>query len=246
MRLPPATKLLPWAGAALLTGVAIASLIAARTYYIEAKVARVATAAPPSISYPVGWDQAQAQVLIVGDSRVARWRPRPEVSGVAFALAGVGGETSRELAARIGDTVEQAAPDVVVISTGINDLVAASLAAKQAPAIMAELASNIAKAGMTAKAAEAETIYMTILRPADPGLMRRAFAWSDRIHDLVRSTNREILALAASDGASAIDADKLFPGDGALPDAFSEDALHWTPAAYEVLNRALAEKLAPR
>lgn len=241
MRRARAVSCAGWIVAALALAALALFAFESRDSYVGAKVA--AALPPPAARVPADWSDASARLLIVGDSRVARWRPLPAPAGFAVAMSGVGGETSRALAARFSALLAETKPDRVAIQTGVNDLVAASLAPEAAAAILGGLHRNLARTVQDARAAGVEPILFTIVRPAAPGLARRVFAWSDDIHDYVRAANRDIRALAAAEDVAVIDADALFPGEGALPPAFAVDALHFAPAAYAALNRALAELL---
>lgn len=216
----------------------------------EARIAAlVAAALPPAAPGPSARPEAPAalgvrRILLLGDSRVKRWDPPPTLPpGTELLLRGVGGETSRGLLARLPDELA-AKPDLVILATGINDLVAAGLAPAAEAAIGTALLANLAAAAAAAQAAGARVLLLTIPRPAAPSPARRLLLWSDRIPALVAAANGGIRALAAPPGLAVLDADAaLAPGPGPLPDALAADTLHLSAAGYGALNALLHGKI---
>jgi lysophospholipase L1-like esterase len=218
---------------------------ALRRAEIELRLARTLETAPAALraAAPPAWPDGAVRVLVAGDSRVAHWAPRPEIPGHAVVLSGIGGETAAELRRRLERDLPAHAPDRLVVATGINDLVAASLSPGAAEAVLAALLGHLAAIAALGRAAGAEVTLATILQPARPDTVRRLLFWSGDVRALVRRANDGIRALAAREGLGLLDADAaLGAGPGApLPAALATDTLHLDAAAYARLNLLLAE-----
>ncbi len=236
-------------GALLLLAVLVAAGFGwvLRANYVDAKVAAVTD--PPDL--PVGptpvSDASMAgspRILIVGDSRVGRWADHPKQEGAVFFMRGAGGETSAGGLKRIQEELNRFRPDVVVVMTGVNDLVAASLKPEMAASIERDLVANIMKIAEAAKAGGADPIVATIVPPAEPDWIRKTILWSDAIWDAVRTANREIVRQAAEKDLRLIDlAGAVDAGSAPLAAEFSEDTLHWNGKMYRRLNGVFLKEL---
>ena len=238
----------------ILGAVALLAVLAAgiygwslRTNYVAGKLAAVTD--PPDL--PVGPTPASAastagapRILVVGDSRVGQWLDRPQREGAVFFMRGAGGETSAGGLRRIQDEMNRFRPDVLLVMTGINDLVAASLNPEMAVSIERDLVANLIKMAKAAAKGGAEPIVATVIPPADPDWVRRTFFWSDAIWEATRRANAEIMRQAAENGLRVIDlASAVDAASGPLAGHFSEDTLHWNAAMYARLNEVLVREL---
>ena len=194
------------------------------------------------------WPEDARRVVFAGDSRIARW-PLPDApEGVAFANRGVGGETSAQLLARFDDLMTRTTPDVLVLSIGINDLVAASLDPGLSEQIKSGLERHLNSLISNTKNSSYNLIMTTILHPADPGILRRYTAWSDDIHAEVAAVNRAILALADPPDVQVLDLNAVLdvPEGGPLAAEYAADALHPNARAYARLSAALLNEVSFR
>lgn len=234
-----------WAVALIACALIVVMAGKMRGLYIKEKAAG-AQFGPAILPRPApGWAGPGEGVLLIGDSRVAQWAPLPEAPGLSFAVSGIGGETASGLGARFAGSALGLTPPPgrIVIAAGINDLVAISLSGR-GEAALDQLAARLGALAEQAAGQGIPVSLMTVIRPADPGMLRRQFAWDDRIQTLVAGANRRIRALADPPRITVIDADALLaPEDGPLPARFATDALHFTPQAYEALNAGLVEAL---
>lgn len=210
---------------------------------VQSDPTRSATVLPP------GWDLPAQRVLLVGDSRIRRWTDFPEPAGVIFAKSGIGGETSGQLERRFAQDALDIAPvpDDIIIATGINDLVAASLHPQFGAEFQADVVRQLVRRIETfvdeAQARGIEVSVATIIQPAAPDLLRRMTFWDDSLFALVRDANVQINEMAARRDIDVIDFNGILGGgDGPLPDVYSDDTLHFSPAAYDALNASLIEK----
>lgn len=218
-----------------------------RANYVAAKLAFVTD----PLDLPVGPTPESAAVrsghprmLVIGDSRVARWIDTPRHGDTVFFMRGAGGETSAGALRRIERELSLFKPDIVLVMTGINDLVAAAVNPDAAPSIEAGLVSNIIELADFARGAGAAAYVATIIPPAKPDLLRRIFVWSDGIWDATREANGEITDLATEKGFRVIDlAAAVDAVSEPLDDALSVDTLHWNAEMYRRLNTVLMTEI---
>lgn len=200
---------------------------------------------------PENWNSAPRRVLLVGDSRVRRWTTLPAAPGIAFGKSGVGGETVGQLERRFAGNVLELtpAPQELVIAIGVNDLVAASLYARWGEGfqtgVITEMMARLEGLVDAARARGIEVRLATIIQAAEPDLLRRLTFWDDSLPPLIDEANAAIAALASELGLEVVDFNALLDGgSGPLPGAYAVDTLHFSPAAYEVLNAGLLEAFA--
>lgn len=190
------------------------------------------------------WPADTKRVVFAGDSRIADW-PLPDSDGVTLLNRGIGGETSSQLAARLSDLLSQTKPDHLVLSIGINDLVAASLEPTLAGRITSRLDTNLNAMINNSNLTANSLIITTVLHPGKPSLLRRAIAWNDDIHTSVERTNDKILALSNPPHIQIFDMNAALnvPKGGPLAPEYTADALHPNAKAYARLSEALLNEV---
>ncbi|MEO7773848.1 MAG: GDSL-type esterase/lipase family protein [Steroidobacteraceae bacterium] len=229
--------------AAALLAVAAGASLMARHYYLQRAELRL----NPANLEPFSGDNSALparsgpRIIFFGDSRVNGWTPRPELAGVESIWRGIDGETTAQMKYRFDSDVVDLGPSAVVIEAGINDLIAGA-ALRRLPQATAAAAENLATMARKAVAAGANVHLMTVVRPGRPPLLRR-IVWSDDIYDAVTDLNARLHSLRI-DGVTILDADMLLAGNGReLRREYAADTLHFTPSAYQRLNRQLAAVL---
>jgi lysophospholipase L1-like esterase len=181
------------------------------------------------------------RVVMIGDSRIEGWQPKPVLPGSEIVWRGIGGETTAQLVYRYERDTRGIDASIVVIQSGINDLVAGIALGK------GDIAVDIAYRNLQAMIDSstrlgAEVIVVAVVPPASPPLLRR-LVWSDSIYGLVAELNARLRKLA-DPHVRVLAADQLLCGPSdRLPGRFAADTLHFKPAAYEVLNGALGREI---
>lgn len=235
-----------WYGWVLAGALAVVSgvlLLQVRAEHVKGKLVAALGGTGAAQGGAYDWPDKMRRILLVGGSRIADW-PLPEApDGYHIIKRGRGGETSLQLAARLPQLLALLKPDVVVVSTGMNDLVAAALSPAQAPHIEAELLNNLDRITGQISQAGAEPVLSTIVQPARPKILRRILAWNSDIHSAVHRINTELLTRAKA-GLRLLDTNAtLNAGQGPLEPRFAQDTLHFNPAAYVRLSDALVQEL---
>ena len=113
------------------------------------------------------------RVIFIGDSRIARWPTAALDDRWQVVNRGIAGETAAQLRQRFSTDALALEPDLLVIETGINDLVAASflddaskhLIARKTTETLLQLVSSAASSG-------AHPYLLTIIPPARPDFWR--------------------------------------------------------------------------
>ena len=223
--------------------------ISARNCYIERKLAAV----EPVFTHHFSEQNAAVNVtgdhplvVLVGDSRIAQWNPPPHLDGYDLVNRGIGGETTAQMIHRFDTDVLALKPKVVVIQSGINDLVAAGLASPAAAARYRDnVVANLSGVADRAKSAGITVILLTIILPAEPGVLRR-LVWSDRIPALVLEVNRKLALLDAPPRVHVVDSQRVLQtAAGAWKPDVMRDTLHLGSAGYLELDKALEAILMP-
>lgn len=198
--------------------------------------------------FSAGWDTNPNRVLLVGDSRIKQWTHLPTTTEFVFGKSGVGGETVGQLERRFSKDVLDLTPvpKDIIIAIGVNDLVAGSLhthfGVKFQNDLIAQMRNRISGMIDQAQTKGITVNLTTIIQAAEPDLVRRYMFWDDSLFDLITRTNQELVELAAEKGVRMLDFNTVLNGaDGPLPVRYAADTLHFTPAAYEVLNVYLQE-----
>lgn len=230
--------------AALLALALAGMIVTARGIYAEGKLAATAVS-EATLRLTPNWNSAPNRVLVIGDSRVARWRPGAPAAGSALATSGVGGETSAQLLARWRAGAQRPAGATLLILTGVNDLVAADLNPHKAPAIEAALARNVLTIAAEARAAGMVPVIGAVGQAARVDWGRRLLGWSGGLNRRIDRANAGLRtqARAAGHGWFDVNAALGVGDDRIMPPRHALDTLHWTDAAYRALESALAERL---
>jgi len=182
-------------------------------------------------------------LILFGDSRVAQWRPKPEISGYHVINHGIAGETTEQMKYRFQKDVLDLKPKVVFIQAGINDLVAAVSLVDKEKIILDNLKNNIKYFVQQANDTGVRVILSTIIRPASPPWYRR-MVWSNRISSMVVETNKFIRYFAGYDNTEVLDVDMILtPTQDPLSSRFAADTLHFKQTVYEVINTELLKVL---
>jgi len=183
----------------------------------------------------------EPRVVMIGDSRIVEWQSQPPLLDLELVWRGIGGETTAQLLHRFAADTHGIGARVVVIQSGINDLVlGTSLGEGRSAADRAF--RNLQTMVELSAGSGTEVILLTVVPPASPTLLRR-LVWSDSIYALVADFNRRLHTLSGP-LVRILEADRILcRGAERLPPQLARDTLHFLPAAYEMLNRELSVQL---
>ncbi len=220
---------------------------AARHEWIERKIA--ALTAPPRRSFsqenaalpPKG---GRERVVMIGDSNIARW-PVEQLGGRRqFVNRGVGGETVGQVAQRFDVDALALDPDVIVITAGANDLVAADFLAPPARrAVIDRTVETLERLSRRAVERGIVVLLATLPPPSRPDLWRLP-VWRESLRDSFAEVNARLRRDGEGSGVDLVDfSAALGAGDRQTPDGFRVDTLHLNAAGYAKLSSALDRAL---
>ena len=230
--------------AAIGTAILVALAVALTVFSYRAR--KLAILEPYPLETRLAWSgasDAPCTLLMVGDSHVARWRTPPP-SRWRVARAGFPGEAAGNIAAAMPAAVRASAPDAVLIAAGTNDASAAALLWEGSSDQLDRSAAALERMVAVAHDGGArQVLVMTLVPPRSPQLWRRLI-YGERQAGALTGLSQRIVAAAAKSGAEVLDANALArDAKGAFRPELRADALHWSPAGYEVLSAALWERL---
>jgi lysophospholipase L1-like esterase len=227
--------------------IALSAVIMIRTSWIRTKIA--ALSSPPSADYtddnrrlpPKG---RKFRVVLIGDSRIARWPTAGMNDRLELINRGIGGETLAQMAHRFHRDAVALEPDVIAIQSGVNDLVAATFMDDVAGhAVIRQTAPTLLRLAQEGAASGALVLLTTIIPAARPELLRLP-VWNESLRAAVAEVNGQLRHSVLPDHVNLLDlADALAGGDHRLPDKFRLDALHLNQAGYKQLNGLLLQSV---
>lgn len=236
------------AGILLLAAIALSAAIVIRTSWIKSKIA--ALSSPPSADYAEANNRLPSKskklrVVLIGDSRVSRWPTAAMSDRIEAINRGIGGETLAQMAHRFQRDAVALKPDVIVIQSGANDLVASTFMDDAAGrAVIHQTAPTLLRLAKDGAASGAHVLLMTIIPAARPE-MSRLPVWKESLRAAVAGVNGELRRSALPDYVRLIDLSAAIAGgdDRQLPDKFRLDTSHLNQAGYQRLTEILLGNL---
>jgi lysophospholipase L1-like esterase len=231
-----------------LAAIALSAAAVIRTSWIRGKIAALST--PPSVDFTdanrrLSGRGQRLRVVLIGDSRIARWPTFGMADRIEVINRGIGGETLAQMARRFQRDAVALRPDVIVIQSGGNDLVAATFMDDVAGrAVIRQTAETLLRLTEEGTASGAEVLLTTIIPPARPELLR-LLVWNESLRSAVAEVNGELRRSTLPDRARLIDLSVALAGgdDRVLPDEFRLDAVHLNQAGYDRLTQELLATL---
>ena len=189
----------------------------------------------------------RCHILLVGDSRIARWQ-YPAGQHIKVTKLGYSGAGAAYIARAVEPLIARAQPDIVVIQAGGNDAVVASMqSVPDAEATIAKATGGLADISVVARRAGARAIVLlTVVPPI------RLEPWKFPLIGLSYQSrygwlNEKISGIARKLDLQLLDADVLFRDEaGKLRDDYRDDSVHWSPTGYQALNAALGRMIAEK
>ena len=225
--------------AILATALVLVAFYSARNAWIAGKIA--ALSAPVSRRVPCAAKESDRRRLyLIGDSSLARWPTEDLDAHWDVINCGVGGETAAQLARRFENFDFVRSQDVVLISSGGNDLGAAVfLDAAAAGQIVEKTTDGLIDLAKAASARSRLVLLATLIPPSRPSLARLA-VWKESVRDFVFSANARLRKADRDGRIQIVDfAAALDSGDRRTPDVYRGDSVHLNAAGYARLTEAV-------
>lgn len=248
MAVPKAAKMKLFAIFAVFALIAVAAYSAFIWKYSEGKLRRLTPNCEALASAAKTKFQSQKitpDILLIGDSRISEWPNSTwaTLSSAQILNLGVSGESSRETFCRALGIAPLVDSRKVIIQTGINDLVAASLLMPlihKATRVDVENAvvDNIVKAHALFNPKN-DVYVLSIVPPINKDLFR-TIVWGGGIEQSAAAVTTNLSAQELE----LLDIRTLFKNEGSgWKVDFSRDALHWNALGYEELTKFVLQKM---
>jgi lysophospholipase L1-like esterase len=184
------------------------------------------------------------RVVLIGDSTIARWPMERLSERWQFVNRGVGGETVGQVAQRFQADALNLDPDVIVLSVGANDLIAAGfLGVGARRAIIDRTYETLEDLSRRAAERAIPILIATLVPPSTPDVLRLP-VWREPVRDSVAEVNQRLRRYSSQRGVGIVDfAAALGADDRRAPDKFRADTLHLNPSGYDSLATALYRAL---
>lgn len=216
--------------------------------YSEGKISRLTPNCEALASAAKAKFQAQKiapDILLIGDSRISEWPSSTwtTLSSAKILNLGVSGESSHETFCRALGIAPLVDSRKIIIQTGINDLVAASLIkpvihkASRAD-VQNAVVENIVKTHALFHPKN-DVYVLSIVPPINKDLFR-TIVWGDGIDESAAMVTDKL----ATQEMELLDIRALFRNESSgWRGDFSRDALHWNLLGYEELTKFVLRKM---
>ncbi len=180
-------------------------------------------------------------VLMIGDSRIANWFPKPDMNAEIINY-GIGGETTIQLYYRVKRESDTYNNNIIIVQTGVNDLKAIGLFPGKKEEISTNCYDNIKAIVSTLSKNNRKVILLTIFPHGKISIFREA-VWDEAITKAIHRVNTKILNLKLPNVYIKNCDSVLLGKKNLLNPIFSRDALHLNEKGYKELNSYLEPKI---
>lgn len=183
-------------------------------------------------------NKGKSNILIIGDSRVSRWKPLPSIEGYNFINRGVGGEKLNALIERLDLELNCYKPICLILQVGVNDVVAATLKlSDNTQSDVNDIIENFEKIVSRCESLGIKCILTSIIKPS----LASGFYCVQGVNEmnvLIKDINIKIKKFCQNEVVDFLDfSTELESSNVGMTDAkFRVDTLHINEAAYKKLN----------
>lgn len=182
-----------------------------------------------------------ADIWMIGDSRIARWDKGLLNTGLQIANLGMEGQTSTQVWYRFKNDLEIDTPAIVIMEVGINDLKVIGLDRELAEPITKNLYGNIEEIRALCIRHNIPLILINIFPVGKIELTRRPM-WNSAVNEAIRSVNETIEGYCDNQRVFCLDAFGLLSGENeTVKEEYRADFLHINRKGYEALSGELTE-----
>ncbi len=186
---------------------------------------------------------SDADIWMIGDSRIARWNLKYFNDGPGIVNLGGEGHTSAQVYYRLKNYLDAYAPSIVVLEAGINDLKVIGADRDMAPYITENLYRNIDSIRHLCVRKNISLIIINVF-PVGKIEPARRLVWNKYANEAIIMTNRKLLSYCDEKTVFCLDAYSLLSSDDkTVNPEYRYDFLHINEKGYEILSKALSEKI---
>lgn len=182
-----------------------------------------------------------ADIWMIGDSRIARWDTLLLNTGLQIANLGIEGQTSTQVCYRFKNDLEIDTPKIVILEAGINDLKVIGLDRELEEPITKNLYRNIEEIRDLCLGNNIPLILINVFPVGKIELTRRPM-WNSAVNEAIRSVNETLKGYCDNQKVFYFDASGLLSGeDETVKEEYRADFLHINRKGYETLSGELTE-----
>ena len=180
-------------------------------------------------------------ILMIGDSRIAMWFPKPDMNAEIINY-GIGGETTIQLYYRVKRESDTYKNNIIIVQTGVNDLKAIGLFPDREDEISTACFENI-KATVSMLSNNNRKVFLLTIFPHGKISLIRKPVWDEAITEAIHRVNTKLLNLKLPN-VYIINCDSVLLGKkNLLNPLFRGDDLHLNEKGYKKLNFYLEPKI---
>jgi lysophospholipase L1-like esterase len=211
-------------------------------YYKKNKLSRLTHCRSEAFLVKTGiTNPSNKTIVLLGDSRIEQWNKPTFGVDITVLKFGIPGGTTKEVLCSIDANVMAIRPTWYIVQVGINDLVAARMVNNESSQkIHNDAFSNIQAIVEKLSSTGSNVLLMTVVPPIAPDILRRII-WGSELEQDVERLSRQILDCFPKN-LFVLDMKKIFYDENShcWRTEMASNALHWTSAAYESLNKDIA------
>jgi len=185
----------------------------------------------------------EADIWLIGDSRIARWDEELIGSEKRITNLGRDGYTSAQTIYGFKEYLEVSVPDLVILEVGINDLKVIGLDRNLSQTVTENFLRNISTILKICDEKDIKVILINIF-PVGKIEMQRRLIWNNSVNKSIIKVNEILRSYCGVKQRVYLDAYDILSDDGKYVNiSYQADFLHLSEEGYETLTVELKKKL---
>lgn len=186
---------------------------------------------------------SDADIWMVGDSRIGRWDQDFLTGDVKFANLGIDGQTSSQVYYRFKNYLEIDTPELVIVEVGINELKVIGLDKNLTKSITDNYYGNIEAMISLCAENDIQMILINVFPVGKMELLRR-LVWNSSVNEIIKEVNDKLKSYCDNNHVFYFDAYTLLSANSeTVNPEYQADFLHINRKGYEVLSRELIKQI---
>jgi len=186
---------------------------------------------------------ADADLWMLGDSRIGRWDRNLLSGDIKVANLGIEGQTSSQVYYRFKNYLEIDTPRLVLVEVGINELKVIGLDKKLSNSITVNFYGNIEAMISLCAENDIQMILINVFPVGKMELLRR-LVWNSTVNEIIKEVNDKLKSYCDNNHVFYFDAYTLLAGNGeTVNPQYQADFLHINRKGYEVLSLELIKQI---
>lgn len=188
-----------------------------------------------SRSLPSDPGEADQEIWIVGDSRVAMWPKTLLPEEPRFRILGRSGWTTREIADALHHALKNHSPAAIILQCGINDIQAVGYNPERRAEILAASERNFQRIRELTKLRNVPVVALSVL-PRGPREVKMLPFWDSTMDRDVMRLNTFLESITEEGWYYVRSLDSVVDSSGFVSSEHAQDTLHLNEAGYSALT----------